>query len=169
MLIRDSLRGAPPLWNPPARTWYLPEELNGQNLLYGCSLTVSGLFHDVRSAVFLQMSPFGQKRRNTFCPNRIEVKVLQRHRKCAPERFLRRAALCAGAHSFSAFLSRLLLVLFLAKQEKYISALELGNKSQINFPFQNVSDSIVEYIDADSSFQYGVQYGFVLDSIFRGA
>ena len=42
-----------PLWNPPARTWYLPEELNGQNLLSGCGLTSSGLFYDVRSADFL--------------------------------------------------------------------------------------------------------------------
>ena len=31
-----------------------------------------------------QQPPFGQKRRNTFCPNRIEDKTLQSHRKCAP-------------------------------------------------------------------------------------
>ena len=58
------------------------------------------------------------KSRDTFCPNRIEVKVLRKLRKCAPG-VSKGAALIAGAIN-SAPLGRLLLVLFLAKQEKYI-------------------------------------------------
>ena len=42
-------RAALPYVPHPARTWYPLEYLNGQNLLSGYGLTVSGLFHDVRS------------------------------------------------------------------------------------------------------------------------
>ena len=61
----------------------------------------SGLFYFDPLCRFFSMSPFGQKSRNTFCPNRIEVKVLQRHRKCAPG-VSKGVALCAGAHSLNA-------------------------------------------------------------------
>ena len=96
-----------------------------------------------RSADFMSSS-LQAKSRNTFCSNRIEVKVLQRHRKCGPGRvhregwcsaqriyncndcrwqsYLYSSALIAGAINSAPSLCRLLLVLFLAKQEKYITS-----------------------------------------------
>ena len=43
-------RAALPYVPHPARTTWPLEHLNGQDLLLGCGLTNSGLFHDVRSA-----------------------------------------------------------------------------------------------------------------------
>ena len=49
-LIAPAIKATLPYVPIPARTWYPLEHLNGHNLLSGCGITVSGLFHDVRSA-----------------------------------------------------------------------------------------------------------------------
>ena len=100
-----------------ARTWHPPEHLNGQNLLSGCGLADSGGSALAALPIYYDFT-LRAKNRNIFCPNRIEVKVLRKLRKCAPG-VSKGAALIAGAIN-SAPLGRLLLVLFLARQEKYI-------------------------------------------------
>ena len=92
--------------------------LNGQNLQPGCNLTDSGGSALAALPIYCDFT-FRAKNRNIFCPNRIEVKVLQRYRRCGPG-VSKGAALIAGAIN-SAPLGRLLLVLFLAKQEKYMT------------------------------------------------
>ena len=94
------------------------EHLNGQSLFYGCGLTDSG-GSALAALPLLMYLTLRAKNRNIICPNRIEVKVLQSFRRCGPG-VSKGAALIAGAIN-SAPLGRLLLVLFLAKQEKYIS------------------------------------------------
>ncbi len=57
------------------------EELNGQNLFSGSGLTCSGGSALAALPIFLNVT-LRAKNRNIFCPNRIEVKILQSYRKC---------------------------------------------------------------------------------------
>ena len=76
-------------------------------------------FRDLR---FLKIYT-SDKNRNIFCPKRMYVKVLQRCHCCATGWVHREGRLWrAGARHSAPSLCRLLLVLFLAKQEKYIPA-----------------------------------------------
>ena len=51
----------PSLKNNPAHANQLPAHLNGQKFLFGCGFTVSGLFHDVRSADICIYYPSSKK------------------------------------------------------------------------------------------------------------
>ena len=97
----------------------LLEHFIGKNMFSGCGLTDSGGSALAALPIYCDFT-LRAKNRNIFCPNRIEVKVLRKLRKCAPG-VSKGAALIAGAIN-SAPLGRLLFVLFLPKQEKNITA-----------------------------------------------
>ena len=78
--IKDALSYVP----LPSRTDQSLEHLNGQSKLSGYGLTNSGGSALAALPIFTEFN-LQAKNRNIFCLNRIEVKVLQRHRKCAPE------------------------------------------------------------------------------------
>ena len=67
--------------------------------------------------------------------------MLQRHRKCAPG-VSKGAAFLAGARN-SAPLGRLLLVLFLAKQEKYITHFLITEMYTFSYSFINKTAPVV--------------------------
>ena len=122
----------------PARTWHPSEHLNGQKSFSDCGLADSGGSALAALPIYYDFT-LRAKNRNIFCPNRIEVKVLQSLSSAGRE-ILKRASLARGcarrrvsernraspalsvemSATTQRLLSRLLLVLFLAKQEKYI-------------------------------------------------
>ena len=127
---------------------------NAEKVIHYNIMVGSFTFLFCASAVpMLIVLPFVQKSRHTFCTNRIEVKVLQRHRKCAPG-VSKGAAFLAGARN-SAPLGRLLLVLFLAKQEKYIPVPSETKKAKLfrknNLTFLALGTKIEWSANADNS------------------
>ena len=123
--IGEALSRLLPQAKPPSpmylsrRALGIPVDLNGQNLQsYPAK---RGRRLPLAPPCRLSSAPSLQsKSRDTFCLNRSYSKML---RSC-PERsgrFLRGATGTRGSAAFSALLSRILLVLFLAKQEKNIT------------------------------------------------
>ena len=141
-LIAPAIKAVLPYVPIPARTWHLLEHLNGQNLqlvkvLPKAAAPLSPL---CRYCFVLSLLV---KNRNIFCQNRIEVKVLQSHRKCGPGRFLRRAALARGSATTQRLLKSPSFGTFLVRHKK--STCTIGLQKGLRFCKRKVKGSLPDY------------------------
>ena len=114
-----------PLWNPPARTRHTLEHLNGQSTLPVYGHADSG--GSALAALPINISVILRVKIGTFfvrtgCRLRCSRAIVSARR----ERYIEEGVFACGSKQRRPLLWRLLLVLFLAKQEKYKLILRKG-------------------------------------------